>query len=54
MLFGGIFIDKYITRINVLHAIGVGVCAVVYSVILLLLKGVKKEEFEFFRRLFKV
>jgi hypothetical protein len=34
-------------RINVLHVIEVGVCAVVYSVILLLLKGVKKEEIAF-------
>jgi hypothetical protein len=41
-------------RINVLHVIEVGVCAVVYSVILLLLKGVKKEEIAFFRGLFQV
>ena len=37
---------------NVLTVIGV--CAVVYSGILLLLKGVKKEEITFFRELFKV
>ena len=38
--------------LNVL--IVIGVCAVVYAVILLLLKGVKKEEITFFRELFKV
>ena len=38
--------------LNVLLVIGV--CAVVYGAILLLLKGVKKEEIEFFRGLFKV
>jgi O-antigen/teichoic acid export membrane protein len=30
----------------------IGVCAIVYSVILLLLKGIKKEEIKFFRGLF--
>ena len=32
----------------------IGICAVVYAVILLLLKGVKKEEIAFFRGLFQV
>ena len=31
----------------------IGVCAVVYSVILLLLKGIKKEEVKFFKELFR-
>jgi hypothetical protein len=30
----------------------IGVCAIVYAAILLLLKGVKKEEIQFFRELF--
>jgi O-antigen/teichoic acid export membrane protein len=38
--------------LNVL--IVIGVCAVVYAVILLLLGGVKKEEIKFFKELFKV
>ena len=38
--------------LNVL--IVIGVCAVVYAAILLLLKGVKKEEITFFKELFKV
>jgi O-antigen/teichoic acid export membrane protein len=38
--------------LNVL--IVIGVCAVIYSVILMLLKGVKKEEIKFFKELFKV
>jgi O-antigen/teichoic acid export membrane protein len=38
--------------LNVLTVIGV--CAVVYAAILLLLKGVKKEEIKFFRELFRV
>ena len=37
---------------NVLAVIGV--CAVVYAAILLLLKGFKKEEFRFFRELFRI
>lgn len=32
----------------------IGVCAVVYAAILLLLKGVKKEEIKFFKELFKI
>ena len=32
----------------------IGICAVVYAVILLLLKGIKKEEIKFFRGLFRV
>jgi hypothetical protein len=32
----------------------IGVCAIVYAAILLLLKGVKKEEIAFFRELFEV
>jgi O-antigen/teichoic acid export membrane protein len=32
----------------------IGVCVVIYTAILLLLKGVKKEEIEFFRGLFRV
>jgi len=32
----------------------IAVCAVVYSVILLLLKEIEKEEIEFFKELFKV
>lgn len=31
----------------------IGVCTVVYSVILLLLKGIKKEEVKFFKELFR-
>lgn len=38
--------------LNVL--IVIGVCAVVYALILLLLKGVKKEEIEFFKELFRI
>jgi O-antigen/teichoic acid export membrane protein len=38
--------------LNVL--IVIGVCAVVYAAILLLLKGVKKEEIKFFKELFKI
>ena len=38
--------------LNVL--IVIGVCAVVYAAILLLLKGVKKDEIKFFKELFKV
>jgi O-antigen/teichoic acid export membrane protein len=38
--------------LNVL--IVIGVCAVVYSTVLLILKGIKKEEIEFFRNLFKI
>jgi O-antigen/teichoic acid export membrane protein len=38
--------------LNVLTVIGV--CAVVYSALLLLLKGIKKDEFMFFRNLFKI
>ncbi|MCK4734292.1 MAG: polysaccharide biosynthesis C-terminal domain-containing protein, partial [Methanophagales archaeon] len=38
--------------LNVLLAIGV--CAVVYAAILLLLKSIKKEEFAFFKELFRV
>jgi O-antigen/teichoic acid export membrane protein len=38
--------------LNVL--IVIGVCAVVYAMILLLLRGVKKEEITFFKELFKV
>ena len=34
--------------------IGIGVCAVIYAVILLLLKGIEKEEIVFFRELFGV
>jgi hypothetical protein len=41
-----------IGALNVL--IVIGVCAVVYAAILLLLKGVKKEEITFFKELFKV
>ncbi|HJH26500.1 MAG TPA: polysaccharide biosynthesis protein [Methanophagales archaeon] len=41
-----------IGTLNVL--IVIGVCAVVYAAILLLLQGVKKEEIEFFKELFKV
>jgi O-antigen/teichoic acid export membrane protein len=41
-----------IGTLNVL--IVIGVCAVVYAAILLLLKGVKKEEITFFKELFKV
>jgi O-antigen/teichoic acid export membrane protein len=38
--------------LNVL--VEIGVCAVVYALILLLLKGVEKEEIKFFKELFKV
>ena len=38
--------------LNVLIAIGV--CAVVYAAVLLILKGIKKEEIEFFRNLFEI
>ena len=38
--------------LNVL--IVIGVCAIVYATILLLLKGVKKEEFAFFKGLFRI
>jgi O-antigen/teichoic acid export membrane protein len=38
--------------LNVL--IVIGICAVVYAVILLLLRGIKKEEIKFFRELFRV
>jgi hypothetical protein len=38
--------------LNVLLVIGI--CAAVYATILLLLKGVKREEIEFFRELFRV
>lgn len=34
--------------------IEIGVCAVVYAVVLLLLRGIKKEEITFFRRLFRL
>jgi hypothetical protein len=37
--------------LNVL--IVIGACAVVYSAILLLLKGIEKEEIKFFKELFK-
>ena len=32
----------------------IGICAVVYAAVLLLLKGIKKEEIKFFRELFKI
>jgi len=34
--------------------IEIGVCAVVYAIVLLLLKGIRKEEIAFFKELFRI
>ena len=56
-IFASIVISLVIIKWNPISALNVliviGVCAVVYAAILLLLKGIKKEELEFFRGLFQ-
>jgi O-antigen/teichoic acid export membrane protein len=57
-IFASIVMSLVIITWNPLGALNVliviGICAVVYAAILLLLKGVKKEEIKFFKELFKV
>lgn len=57
-IFASVVMSLVIIKWNPVGALNVltviGVCAAVYAVILLLLKGVKKEEIKFFRGLFKV
>jgi O-antigen/teichoic acid export membrane protein len=57
-VFASIIMSLVIIKWNPLGLLNVliviGVCAVVYVAILLLLKGIEKEEFKFFKELFKV
>ena len=57
-IFASIVMSLVITKCNPMGILNVltviGVCAVVYAAILLLLKGIKKEEIEFLKELFKV
>jgi O-antigen/teichoic acid export membrane protein len=57
-IFASVVMSLVIIKWNPLEILNVliviGVCVVIYSVILLLLGGVKKEEIKFFRELFKV
>ena len=57
-IFASVVISLVIIQWNPIGVLNVliviGVCAVVYAVVLLLLKGVKKEEIKFFKELFRV
>jgi O-antigen/teichoic acid export membrane protein len=57
-VFASFIISLVIIKLNPVGILNVlvviGICAVVYSAILLLLKGVKKEEIKFFRGLFNI
>ena len=57
-IFASIVMALVIIKCNPVGALNIliviGVCAVVYFVVLLLLKGVKKEEIEFFRQLLRI
>jgi O-antigen/teichoic acid export membrane protein len=57
-IFASVVMSLVIIKWNPVEALNViiviGVCAVVYAMILLLLKGVKKEELTFFKELFRV
>jgi O-antigen/teichoic acid export membrane protein len=57
-VFASIVISLVIIKWNPIGVLNVliviGVCAAVYAILLLLLKGIKKEEIQFFRELFKV